>query len=95
MLLVQVEEQREWTEMGVASSGDGSSDDEVDTLTLYKQIMELLKPGETLTKVCGGCVGVWVCGVCVGGGSVGGVFVCVRSECVCVCVCVEPLSNTL
>ena len=35
-----VEEQREWTEMGVASSGDGSSDDEVDTLTLYKQIME-------------------------------------------------------
>ncbi len=77
-----VEEQREWTEMGVASSGDGSSDDEVDTLKLYKQIMETWG---TLTKVCGVCVcvgvGVW-CVVCV---RVCGVW--------CV-VCVEPLNNT-
>ena len=52
-----VEEQREWTEMGVASSGDGSSDDEVDTLTLYKQIMETWRDSDC---------GVWcVCGVCV------------------------------
>ncbi len=76
MLLVQVEEQREWTEMGVASSGDGSDDDEVDTLTLYKQIIELLKPGETLTKVC---VCVWgvcvcVCVWCVCGGECVGVW---------------------
>ena len=38
--------------MGGAPSAEGSSDEEVDTLGLYKQIIELLKPGETLTKVC-------------------------------------------
>ena len=29
----------------------GSPDVEVDALSLYKQIVEILKPGETLTKV--------------------------------------------
>ncbi len=39
--------------MGGANSSEvtGSPDIEVDTLSLYKQIMEMLKPGETLTKV--------------------------------------------
>lgn len=53
----RVEEQREWREGGVASSTEvkDSPDPEVDTLTLYKQIMELLQPGETLTKVTKCC----------------------------------------
>ena len=50
--------------MGGAPSAEGSSDEEVDTLGLYKQIIELLKPGETLTKVCVWSVWVCVCGVC-------------------------------
>ncbi len=61
--------------MGGAPSAEGSSDEEVDTLGLYKQIIELLKPGETLTKVCVcGRVGTRVERV----GVHGGVGVCVQ-----------------
>ena len=68
--------------MGGAPSAEGSSDEEVDTLGLYKQIIELLKPGETLTKVCVWSVwSVWVCvwsvWVCMG------VWACVWSVWVC------------
>ncbi len=53
----QVEELREWKagEKGRTGGGEGSDEDasspEVDRLTVCRQILELLKPGETVLKV--------------------------------------------
>ena len=51
----QVEEQREWKEGGKSKSnggGESGEDDSlVDSLVIYKQILEILKPGETVVKV--------------------------------------------
>lgn len=51
----QVEEQREWKEGGKnEANGDDTSEDDaaVDDLVIYRQILEILKPGETVVKVC-------------------------------------------
>ena len=54
-LLLQVEEEREWEEGQGKGSGESreqsTTEDQVDKLTVYKSILELLKPGETVTKV--------------------------------------------
>ena len=51
-----MEEEREWKagRMQTEEAGNGdesSSDDQVDKLQVYKSILEILKPGETVTKV--------------------------------------------
>ena len=51
---MQVEETREWEEgkhAGKEESDEGEADEEVDKLVIYKQILELIRPGETVLKV--------------------------------------------
>ena len=49
--MLQIEEQREWNKTG---GGEGSEEDDnpLDKITVYQQILDILKPGETLLKVC-------------------------------------------
>ncbi len=50
----QVDEQREWnTSKKKAGEGkdDDSSEENVDKLVIYRQILEILKPGENVLKV--------------------------------------------
>ena len=54
--IIQVEEEREWEEgKGKMEEGEGEGGGEtelqVDKLLVYKSILELLQPGETVTKV--------------------------------------------
>ena len=53
MYTFQVEELREWKE-GESKRGEGDESpvQEVDRLTVYRQILDILKPGETVLKVC-------------------------------------------
>jgi hypothetical protein len=52
---IQIEEQREWKEGDKnETNGDersSESDAPVDNLIIYRQILEILKPGETVVKV--------------------------------------------
>ena len=52
---LQIEEQREWKEGDKSeTNGDERSsegDAAVDNLIIYRQILEILKPGETVVKV--------------------------------------------
>ncbi len=54
----QIEEQREWNasgkKKGANNNGmdDDSSEEDVDKLVIYRQILEILKPGENVLKVC-------------------------------------------
>lgn len=51
---MQVEETREWEEgkhAGKEESDEREADEDVDKLVIYKQILELIKPGETVLKV--------------------------------------------
>ena len=48
----QVEELREWKSGGKREEGEQEEEDsEVDTVAIYKQILEILRPGETVLKV--------------------------------------------
>ena len=54
IIIMQVEETREWEEgkhAGKEESDEGEADEEVDKLVIYKQILELIRPGETVLKV--------------------------------------------
>ena len=48
----QVEELREWKSgERRGEEGEEEEDSEVDTVAIYKQILEILRPGETVLKV--------------------------------------------
>ena len=50
----QLEEQREWSSTQKPDSADSEGEEDepaIDKLTIYRQIMEILHPGETLPKV--------------------------------------------
>ena len=50
----QLEEQREWSSNQKPDSADSEGEEDepaIDKLTIYRQIMEILHPGETLPKV--------------------------------------------
>ena len=54
LVVCQVEEEREWKEGrggGEESGQSATGEDQVDKVVVYRQILELLKPGETVPKV--------------------------------------------
>ena len=51
LVVWQVEEEREWKEGRGGGEESATGEDQVDKLVVYRQILELLKPGETVTKV--------------------------------------------
>jgi hypothetical protein len=57
-----VDEQQEWKKpgQGTEEEKDNGKEEElsVDRLVIYRQIIEILKPGEDVPKVCGEGIGV-------------------------------------
>ncbi len=49
--MLQIEEQREWNKTG-GGQGLEEDDNPLDKMAVYQQILDILKPGETLVKVC-------------------------------------------